>query len=198
LLIELLVSIDQRVALFINSFVGRSPLFDFVMKGLANDYFMPVVSCLALVGLWFSGHDIPERRYNQKVVFKAALSLGVADGVVALFNLFLFRSRPFSEIPVHVLINKPWDSSFPSNAATVFFGLAFAVWLNDRRLGAFLMAITSIMGLGRVYAGMHYPLDIIGGAIIGFACALAVQSVFRGLNPVADALLEMAGRFNLA
>jgi undecaprenyl-diphosphatase len=197
-LIELLVSIDQRVALFINSFVGRSPVLDFVIKGLANDYFVPVVSCLALVGLWFSGRDIPERRHNQKIVFKAALSLGMADGMVALFNIVLFRSRPFNEIPVHILINKPWDSSFPSNAATVFFGLAFAVWLNDRRLGALLLVITSIMGLGRVYAGMHYPLDIIGGAIIGFACALAVQAVFRVLNPVADILLELAGRLNLA
>jgi undecaprenyl-diphosphatase len=197
-LIDLLVRMDQQIALFLNSFAGRWGPFDFVMKGMANDYFVPVISCLVLVGLWFSGQSVDARRTNQKVVFKAALSLGIADGMVAILNLFLFRSRPFAEIPVQVLINKPWDSSFPSNAATVFFALAFAVWLGNRRVGVFLLWLTSVLALGRVYVGMHYPLDVIGGALIGLACALLVRLLFRALDRLADFLLEAAGKFNFA
>jgi undecaprenyl-diphosphatase len=197
-MIEFLIKIDQRAALFINSFAGHMGAFDFIMRGLANDYFLPVACCLTLVGLWFSGRSVEARRANQKVVFRAALSLGVADGVVSLCNLFLFRSRPFNEIPVQVLINKPWDSSFPSNAATVFFALAFAVWLSKPRTGAVLLALVTVLGLGRVYVGMHYPLDILGGAIIGCTCALAVRMVFRTLDPLSDRLLALAGRLGLA
>ena len=92
--------------------------------------------------------------------------MGFANGLVALSNIFYFRVRPFNALPdgtVNLLFYKPTDSSFPSNFATVLFAIAFSFMIKDRRWGSVYLALALIGGFARVFVGIHYPLDILGG-----------------------------------
>jgi undecaprenyl-diphosphatase len=197
-LINFVVHLDRTLALYINSFTGRIDAIDWLLKGLANDYFLPVIFGLILFCLWFSVLEEPYSNTKQKTVVRALISLGLSNGLVAFCNFIFFRSRPFTEIVVRTLINKPSDSSFPSNMATFMFAVAFSVWLGDRKVGSWMLILAAIAGFGRVYVGMHYPSDIIAGALIGALIAIIVNRAFFVIRPFYDFIIDGAKRLYLA
>lgn len=154
-----------------------------------SDYLVPAFSSLMLIGLWFTGRD-PERYYNQLAVIVGVSGLGLANLGIAILNTHYFRERPFVHLDLDLLFYQPSDSSFPANVAAVGFALAIAVVFRNRTLGLILVAFSLVWSGARVYAGVHYPSDILAGAAMGmagtgFAYLVAVlvpwlpRSVFR-------------------
>jgi membrane-associated phospholipid phosphatase len=86
---------------------------------------------------------------------------------------------------------KSHDPSFPSDHASASFGIAFAVFLFDRVVGSVFLAAAFAISAGRVFVGEHYPLDVIGGCLVGLACALFVVKVAR---PVIAWLVRLVER----
>jgi undecaprenyl-diphosphatase len=97
----------------------------------------------------------------------------VNQGIGELF----FRPRPFAAIAtVRLLINKSaLDKSFPSDHAALAFALAGAILLINRRWGWTFIAIAALISIARVYVGVHYPSDVLAGALIGLICAYLVH-----------------------
>ena len=93
-----------------------------------------------------------------------------------------------------MLFYRPTDSSFPSNAAGVGFAVATAVFLRYRRIGLSLYALAFLWGFGRVYAGVHYPSDVIVGALIGVAAAFILTGLFRLLT-IIPRYIQMVARW---
>ena len=195
---EALIKIDKAISLFINTLAGRWVFLDELIKGLANDYFLMVGASLGLLFLWFGTAEIRRREINQKLALQAMASLGIATGLVAILNEFIFRVRPFNEIAVTPLLYQPTDSSFPSNSAAILFAIAFSVWFGNKKAGQVFFIIAVIHSFCRVIAGMYYPLDIIGGASIGGAVALFVRWLFAMLDFLINLLLRMAKAVFLA
>ncbi|APV44441.1 undecaprenyl-diphosphatase [Dehalogenimonas formicexedens] len=193
-----LIVIDKALSLFINSLAGRWVILDEVIKGLANDYFLIVGASLGLLLLWFGTSEMRQRDHNQVLALQAMASLGIATGLVAIMNEYLFRPRPFNEIAVTTLLYQPTDSSFPSNSAAILFGLAFAVWLGNRKAGKLFLIIAAVHSLCRVIAGMYYPLDIVGGAAVGGVAALFVRWLFARLDFFISFLRRVARALFLA
>jgi len=193
-----LLDLDRQALQLINSLAGHFPPFDQLIMGLANDYFMPVAFCSALFALWFIGGQPPEREKRQESALRALLGLGLANGAVALATLDFFRSRPGTELPINVLLYTPTDSSLPSNSATVLFAIAMSIWLGNRRVGSFFLLAAALQAFSRVYAGMHYPLDVISGAALGIIIALLVRWLFILLQPQVKWLLSLARQLYLA
>ncbi|MCH7607679.1 MAG: phosphatase PAP2 family protein, partial [Chloroflexi bacterium] len=162
-----------------------------------SDFFVPVMGSLVLFGLWLHGRG-PERFRNQLVTIAGASSVGVANAVTALINARFFRPRPFLDNELTLLFYEPTDSSFPSNAAAVGFALATAVFVRHRRTGAALYALAVLWGLARVYAGVHYPTDVIAGAAVGIAAGIAMTLLWRWLIALPRAVLRVMARFYLA
>ena len=171
--------LDQSLVLWINGFGGRSALFDAVMDVLVSDYLVPVLASLVLLGLWFSGSSDAQRYQNQLVTLTGGIAVGFANGLVTIVNGLMFRDRPFVDLDVSLRFYPPTDSSFPANAASVGFAIATAVSLRHRRLGVALHLLAASWGLARVYAGVHYPSDILGGAVIGVGAALLAAGLVR-------------------
>jgi undecaprenyl-diphosphatase len=146
----------------------------------------------------------------------------LAAVLALLFNLGLshlvFEPRPFVTHVVHLLVAHPADDSFPSDHAAVSFALAgtlvlmlppllIRAWQQRVRLAGgaewrslllplVLMGLAVLfaccIGLARVFVGVHYPLDILGGAGSGLMAAGIVAVLRRPLRVPAEAILHLA------
>lgn len=114
-----------------------------------------------------------------------ALALGaMALGLLAT-NLtikpLVERPRPWLDWPIVPLVAEDDPNSFPSGHTCAAFaaGMAWARALPWRwgRLAAVVLAV--LMGLSRLYVGVHYPSDVLAGALIGALCAWAVWKTYQ-------------------
>ena len=183
---------DEVVFLWINGWVGRFPLVDKAMEWVVSDYLVPVSLALTLLGLWFVGKESASRQKHQVGVFVALASMGLASWAVMLINGVYSRPRPFVDHDVSLLFYRPVDPSFPANTAATMFAIAAAVWGVNRRAGTALLLAAGLYGFARVYAGVHYPLDIIGGALIGIVVVALVFKVSKLLEPVLTRVIKAA------
>jgi undecaprenyl-diphosphatase len=166
---------DTGVYLFINGLAGKIPVLDEFIKGISNDYFTLILTCLILVWIWFGTRDSLQREINQKAVITAIISVGLVSAMVAIMNQYYFRDRPFNALPadlINLLYYRPHDSSFPANFAAVIFALVMPVFFKNKSYGSFLLALAIVACFGRIYVGIHYPLDIIGGLAIGLLASI--------------------------
>ena len=130
------------------------------------------------------------RHGARRAVVAAGLSAGLALGIAQVISHLVHRPRPFVADPsgVHVFTAHAADSGFPSDHATAAFAIAVAIFLRNRRWGAVALVFASVLAVGRVAMGVHYPSDVLGGAALGAACAVALglEPVRRLLNRLAD------------
>src|SRR5437773_694516 len=170
----------------INGLSGNS-FFDGLNKVFANDLPAVLVILVALVFLIPWAQRRAERR-SGAVLATAAAALGllINQPIAHAVN----RLRPYLAHPAHahLLISRSHDPSFPSDHATGGFALAFGIWLYDRALGTVLLVVGAVLAFSRVYVGTHYPGDVVAGALIGMAMALAlflVQATRRLIELIA-------------
>ena len=188
---EAISQVDSKVFLWINGWIGTSATFDRLIQWLVSDYLVPVVCSLTLLGLWFGwrGHEMRER--HQRGVILAGVGVGLASAMVKVSNLFFFRHRPFDAFDIEILFYPPTDSSFPANPIAVVVAMATGVWMANRRIGAAMYAAAFIYGFSRVYAGVFYPLDVLGGAVVGAAGVGVAYLFLRRIEPLPTLALRL-------
>jgi len=169
------------------------------MVWLASDYLVPVCMGLTLVALWFIGRNEPERMRYQIGMFAALTAMALSSLVVLISNALFFRPRPFDGLDgINLLFYQPTDSSFPSNSAAAAFAIAAAVWCVNRRIGAVLFIAAAVYGFSRVYVGVHYPADILGGAVIALVITALTLRLRDLTMPVLVAVIKAARLFAIA
>ncbi len=189
---------DQALFQLVNGLAGHVPLLDGGMRLLVNDYFVPTTLFLLLVYLWFEGTTMADRELNQRAVIRVIAAFLVVNALVKACNLLYFRPRPFSTQEVRLLFYRPSDSSLPSNPAAVGFTFAAVIWQRNRNLGAVMGLLASLFAMARVYCGVHYPLDVVSGALVGVFAAYLTARAERLLSPLSTPIIELIRRLNLA
>lgn len=197
---------DSAISEWITGFVGECSFFDDVMSLLASDFFMPVSMSLILLFFWFGTRDPIKRKNYQYGIMCAAASLGIANLVVHLSNMvFEFDPwlRPFevhesAARAAETIFYFPHDPSFPANAAASTFGAAFGMLLYHRKASVPLFIIAIIFSFSRVYAGIHYPIDMLGGLGIGLGTALFTYGLLRFLWQIPAVAHWLGKKFYLA
>lgn len=191
---------DETVFFWINSLAGRVAWIDNVIRILSCDVFITVLFIIALIAIWFAGSDIETRERNQRGVLCGLASMGIANLIIFILNAVLQdRPRPFEAFPdkVHLIFYPPTDPSFPSNSAAAAFALAIGVWIYNRKFGYILLIPASILAFGRVYMGVHYPLDIIGGFAVAIVATGIIFIVIKLGGPVIDFVLKLLRKLYL-
>ncbi len=190
---ETLERIDKEILLWVNGWVDYSPWLDSIAQVVMSDYLVPALLSLALLGLWFAGGTEGVRSRNQLAVLTALIGLALSAAVVDwLMNHLIFRARPFLDHDLALLFYEPTDSSFPANPAVVAFAMASGVWLWNRSAGAVLFGLAVLYSLSRLYGGVFYPSDILGGASIGVGASLLAYWGLRQFQAVPTRLIQFA------
>ena len=164
-----------------------------------------LVACAVLV--WFLAR--PGGSPRSKLATGSASAAAVLALLAnAVLGKLWFHDRPFVDHPKQtvLLVHHGADNSFPSDHASVAFAIAFAVLAFHRRLGLLLVALAVLIGLDRIFVGVHYPVDVGASVLVGLASALLVTTVGRPYvawvvrvlsrltDPVVAAALRSLGR----
>ena len=123
------------------------------------------------------------------IYFKSLRKAGILMGISLLLefllnnliikNLFA-RIRPYEVIDgLILLVGKAPDYSFPSGHTGSAFALAVVIFMvMDRKYGIIALVLASLMGFSRLYVGIHYPSDVLGGVILGVVTSVIAVKCF--------------------
>jgi undecaprenyl-diphosphatase len=129
-----------------------------------------IVLAFALAALW--------RRWG--VLLLTVLAIAVADGSATALKAAVERPRPpLRYVEPKALVPVPRDASFPSGHAATSFAAATVLSFALPRLGPFFFLLAAAIAFSRVYVGVHYPLDVIGGAALGLLVGWALWLLFQ-------------------
>ena len=113
-------------------------------------------------------------RLLLEFIAAAVLSRGI---ITELIRFFWERPRPFVEQHITPLIEHVASASFPSGHAAFFFALGTILFFYNKTAGVVFLLGATILSSARVFAFLHWPSDIVGGAVIGIASAFLVFKV---------------------
>jgi undecaprenyl-diphosphatase len=192
-----LIRLDHSAFHSINSIAGKNSFVDWVARVGADDHIIPVILALLVLAALLLAKKHSGREIAIRAIICALAASALSMIILYILNNAFFRPRPFTSQTVHLLFYHNTDSAFPSNAATLAFAMAVGIFLYRRRLGIVMLVLATFIGLARVTVGIHYPLDIIGGLLLGGGNALAVRAAdplyapaARWLNSGLDRLLS--------
>lgn len=191
---DAMADLDVALVLWLNQYSQRYPVVDTLMATVfAYQLFRGAVIVALLWWAWMGSRTrlVTDDLFLVRTVLGIIVALAVARG---LQNFLWHRPRPLHDQALDFRVPlggtedalKDW-SSFPSDHAVLVAALVVAVLLLNRSLGI-LAAIWAacVVLLPRVYLGLHYPSDIVGGAIVGMVIMLAAQwlPLPRRLGPI--------------
>lgn len=107
------------------------------------------------------------KELRLRVAIQALLGLSYAAILVKIAGALVPEARPFVANHFDPLVAQTPDNSFPSDHTTFTMLAAFTILPFARRWGWTLAILALIVGIARVAAGVHWPLDIVGGTIVG-------------------------------
>ncbi len=169
------MALDLQLFHLLNTMTGQSHLIDWAIVFFAT-YLAYILIVIFLAFVFFSSYT---RREKLEISLVTGTSSLIARfGVTELIRFFYHRPRPFIELPIHPLFtDSAW--SFPSGHATFFFALATALYLYNKKWGTVFFIAALLISIGRVAAGVHYPSDILAGALIGSFVAYGTYYFIR-------------------
>lgn len=178
--------IDLLVLQFLTQFRGRVPDVDALIDDISHNDLVKGGLILALLWWFWSKPDAARARRREVIIACAAGALVAAFASRFLIRLPIGHERPFMTpgLNFEVPSEKSWErrpGSFPSDHAALAFSLVTGLFMISRPLGLTMTAYVLVfVCLPRIYLGLHWPSDIIGGAVLGLlATVLATRERVR-------------------
>ena len=176
-MIEQITNIDFQILDWIQANL-RCPFFDFLM---------PKLSLLGEWGIIWLIIGIIMLFFRK--TRRAATIMLISTAAVLLFGeLFLKNTvcrvrpcnvRPYIDIPV----KRPTSYSFPSGHSSTAFSCATSIWLHHKLFGFFVLILAFLIAFSRMYNYVHFPSDVLAGALLGALFALITFAVARKVVP---------------
>ncbi|PTM59305.1 phosphatase PAP2 family protein [Desmospora activa] len=164
-----LQSVDDRWVSYVNQ----------QWKSHTMDWLMPRITHLGGAGftlLFLAGWWFLISTPSRYQALEAFIALAGSHLVVRLVKLCWNRLRPYLQLSdLHTFPNPLKDYSFPSGHTTAIFSIVVVWILNTPILGVVLLPLACVVGLSRMYLGLHYPTDVAVGAWLGSVSAVLVH-----------------------
>ncbi len=184
--------IDREIVLWLNGLSGNVALIDDLARIIATDYVMPLVFSLAMFGMWFSASGAAARAKAHYWVLVGITSIGMSNVGVVLINVAWKRDRPYVALDeIELLFYRATDPSFPANPVAIGFAAGSAAWMVNRKFGYWVFGAALVYGLSRVYAGVFYPSDILGGAAVGILITWGSTYIHRIFQPLTNLFIRL-------
>ncbi len=174
----LLWTFDFEILFFIKNHL-RNGFFDAIVPfytNLGNDGLIWIALGVVLL--------IPKKTRKCGVMVLATLLVMLVINNIILKNL-IARERPCATYPELVeLVKVPTSYSFPSGHTVSAIAVSFTILSQHKKFGIVTIILALLMGLSRLYVGVHFPTDVYGGIIVGFAISLIVCTLEKKITPI--------------
>ncbi|WP_019419933.1 undecaprenyl-diphosphatase [Paenibacillus sp. OSY-SE] len=145
-------------------FASLNPVAVFVAEYML--YFL----VLGMLVYWFT-----RTGKNRMMVIQAGLAFVLAEILGKMAGQLYTHHQPFAELPhVNKLIEHAIDNSFPSDHTILFFSICVSFWLVRKKEGWLWLGIACCVAVSRIWVGVHYPVDVAAGAMLGIVSALFI------------------------
>ena len=166
---------DILLTRWINGFAGSNAALDSFMIDVRK-YGVPLLVTLVISQWWFGTPKHTARHACVAAGASFALGLGLAQ----IMLLFLNRDRPYDTGISHLIIDKTVDWSFPSDHAIASTSIVFAWAMNGMRRWLWVfVGLAALICVSRIYVGMHYASDILGGMAVALFAVWVVKVVYK-------------------
>lgn len=149
----------------------------FINKTLANsflDLIMPFTHTLPYFFWGLLTAFFFFRKKDRNLALLMIIAIAVNTILATAIKNFVARERPYQVFDVRQLVTEENNQSFPSNHTQLSFLLSTIIFSFYRRLGIILFLLSAVIAFGRIYVGVHYPSDVVAGALIGILLALII------------------------
>lgn len=174
-----LLFLDKTMLFGLNSLAGHSSLNNFIIITLAE--YLPYVLIGGFALYLYLQKSISFNKKLYTFAFSIVTGFIARVGIASPIRFFFPRPRPFVTLPVHQLIAES-SPGFPSAHALFFFAFSTVVYMHNKKLGLLFFFLSVVICLARVAAGVHYPSDVLVGAILGTLCGFITMYAARRMN----------------
>ncbi|MBO5454413.1 MAG: phosphatase PAP2 family protein [Clostridia bacterium] len=151
----------------------KSQFFDhffMFISFLFNNGYLPITTGVIL--LFFKKH----RRTGIRILISLTIGIIIGNGIL---KPLIARTRPFYVLGIEPVVKAPQDFSFPSGHTQAAFAFATSVFVSHKKQGIFCLVLATIVGFSRLYLLVHYPTDIVFGAILGISWGMLAESIIN-------------------
>jgi len=150
------MNLDILIFQQINGLTGRWTCLDALGVFFAA-YFWYFLVGLAILIFW----------KKWRIIFSVFTSIILTEALVESMKFLWQRPRPFAENNINLLLGRLGGFSFPSGHAATTFALSFIVYHYNKKAGVVFFFASFLISIARVFVGVHWPSDVLGGAIVG-------------------------------
>jgi undecaprenyl-diphosphatase len=148
--------------------------------------YMIFVLALGMLVYWFT-----QTNKNRMMVIQAGVAFVLAEVLGKIAGTMYYHNQPFTELPhVNQLIAHAVNNAFPSDHSILFFSVCFSFLLVRKKEGWLWLVFACIVGVSRIWVGVHYPGDVLTGALIGIVAALVAYWIVPKLGFVKTVLTK--------
>jgi undecaprenyl-diphosphatase len=175
-------NLNEKLFLMINNLANKNDLLDKV--GVFLGEMGPFIFIGLIIYLYFF-------KKNKKEAIYATIAVILAILLNHIIEIFYFHPRPFAVGLGTVLKEHAPDSSFPSDHTTFMLTLSwiFVMFKTTKKAGINMLIFGTILGLCRVFEGVHWPFDILGAFAMGWFASFIIIKSEKILKPVVDMIL---------
>jgi membrane-associated phospholipid phosphatase len=169
---------DLAILYWLNQFASGSVKLNHLVYFISDVNLFKGLPMMAMLWFfWFRSAD--DRSGSRRIILATLLGCFIALVLARVLNKYLpFEPRPFANAALALQplagLRHPEEqnlyhwNSFPSDHAALYFGLAAGMLAMSRSIGALVfLYVLAFIAMPRIYLGLHYPSDILGGAVLG-------------------------------
>lgn len=169
---EVFFQLDGNILLWIQEYIRNdflTPIFKFITS-LGDEGYVWIAIAILLLFV---------KKYRKVGLMVGASLLGSLVFNNMIVKNIVARPRPYRMIEtLSILIPEPGEYSFPSGHTSSSFAAGVVLYLMlPKKYGVPAMILAFLIGISRLYVGVHYPTDVLGGMVMGTLIAVAVVKV---------------------